>query len=157
IFQQEALMKKHGIVHFSMASDHKASVIERFNCTLKTRMWRYFTANNTRRYLDVLQDLVRSYNHTYHKSIKMTPMQVTSRVEDKPQPLVIQRFSNGGYYDKPKDLLEELVPFLKKYDPTAQASYNPVTKHIDFHCQASPEIRCHQHRLSRHERSGRGE
>ncbi|KAI3356713.1 hypothetical protein L3Q82_003311 [Scortum barcoo] len=54
------------------------------------------------------------------------------RVGDEPQPVVIQRFSNGGYYDKPKDLLEQLVPFLKKYDPTAQASYNPVTRRIDF-------------------------
>lgn len=73
----EALMKKHNIVHFSTASDLKASVIERFNRSLKSRMWRYFTANNTMRYLDVLQDLVKSYNHSYHSSIKMTPMQVT--------------------------------------------------------------------------------
>ncbi|KAI3366333.1 hypothetical protein L3Q82_000497 [Scortum barcoo] len=47
-------------------------------------------------------------------------------VGDEPQPVVIQRFGNGGHYDKPKDLLGQLVPFLKKYDPTAQASYNPV-------------------------------
>lgn len=41
-------------------------------------MWRFFTATNTRRYLDVLQKLLESYNNSYHKSIKMTPMQVTS-------------------------------------------------------------------------------
>lgn len=73
----EALMKKHGIIHFSTASDLKASVVERFNRTLKSRMWRYFTANNTMRYLDVLQDLVKGYNHSYHSSIKMAPMDVT--------------------------------------------------------------------------------
>ena len=74
----QTLMKKHGIIHFSTASDLKASVIERFNRTLKTRMWRYFTANNVRRYIGVLQDLVYSYNHTRHSSIKMTPMEVNS-------------------------------------------------------------------------------
>lgn len=74
----KVLMKKHNIVHFSTASDLKASVIERFNRTLKSRMWRYFTANNTMRYIDVLQDLLKSYNHSYHSSIKMKPMQVTS-------------------------------------------------------------------------------
>lgn len=41
-------------------------------------MWRYFTAHNTRRYLEVLPDLLNSYNNSYHKSIKMTPNEVTS-------------------------------------------------------------------------------
>ena len=53
--------------------DTKASIIERFNRSLKTRMWRYFTKNQTLRYLDVLQDFVRSYNDTYHRSIGMAP------------------------------------------------------------------------------------
>ena len=74
----KVLLENHDIEHFATPSEVKASVIEWFNRTLKTRMWRYFTANNTRRYLDVLQDLVRSYNHSYHSSIKMKPMEVTS-------------------------------------------------------------------------------
>jgi co-chaperonin GroES (HSP10) len=32
-------------------------------------------------YIDVLQDLVESYNNTYHKGIKMTPAQVTADTE----------------------------------------------------------------------------
>lgn len=70
------LMSKHKITHFATASDLKASVIERFNRTLKTRMWRYFTAKNTRRYIGVVQDLVASYNNTFHSSIRMTPNEV---------------------------------------------------------------------------------
>lgn len=46
--------------------------------TLKTNMWRYFMANNTCQYLNVSQGLVKSYNNSYHSSIKMAPMQVTS-------------------------------------------------------------------------------
>jgi hypothetical protein len=57
--------------------DVKAAVVERFNRTLKERMWRYFTHKNTRRYIDVLQDIVRAYNHTRHTSIKMQPAAVT--------------------------------------------------------------------------------
>lgn len=41
-------------------------------------MWRYFMAKNTRRYIEVLQDLLESYNNSHHAIIKMTPMQVTS-------------------------------------------------------------------------------
>lgn len=57
--------------------DIKASIVERFNRTLKERMWRYFTHKNTHRYIDVLPQIVRSYNHTIHSTIKMTPASVT--------------------------------------------------------------------------------
>ena len=61
----QALLKKHGIHHFSTHNaETKASIVERFNRTLKTRMWRYFTKHQTWRYIDVLQDLVQSYNNT---------------------------------------------------------------------------------------------
>lgn len=108
----EGLMKKHGIVHFATASDLKASVVERFNRTLKTRMWRYFTAKNTRRYIDVLQDLMKSYNHSFHQSIKMTPMQVTS--ESSAQ--VFQNLygaSSGGRPKAPKFKKGDLVRISK--------------------------------------------
>jgi transposase InsO family protein len=57
--------------------DIKAAVVERFNRTLKERMWRYFTHKNTRRYIDVLQDIVHAYNHTRHSSTRMQPTVVT--------------------------------------------------------------------------------
>ncbi|XP_071575681.1 uncharacterized protein [Temnothorax nylanderi] len=57
--------------------DIKAAVVERFNRILKERMWRYFTHKNTRRYVDVLQDIVSAYNHTRHSSIRMQPAVVT--------------------------------------------------------------------------------
>lgn len=41
-------------------------------------MWRYFTACNTRHYLEVLPDLLNSYNNSYHRIIKMAPKEVTS-------------------------------------------------------------------------------
>jgi hypothetical protein len=42
------------------------------------KMWKYMTHNETHRYIDVLADLVHSYNHTYHSSIKMAPAAVCS-------------------------------------------------------------------------------
>ena len=50
----QALMKRKDIVHFSSSGDTKASVIERFNRTLKQRMYRYFTVKNTLKYVKVL-------------------------------------------------------------------------------------------------------
>ena len=61
----QALLQSYGIHHFSTHNaETKASIVEQFNRTLKTRMWRYFTKHQTWRYIDILQDLVRSYNNT---------------------------------------------------------------------------------------------
>ena len=50
------------LFYISQNEDIKASVIERFNRTFKTKMWKYFTQKSTARYLDVLDDLLYSYN-----------------------------------------------------------------------------------------------
>jgi len=73
----QALMKQKGIHHFSTRGDTKASVVEQFNRTLKERLYRYFTVKNTLTFVPVLQDLVRGYNRSYHRSIKRAPDQVT--------------------------------------------------------------------------------
>ena len=71
------LMKKHGInLFFSMNEDIKCAVVERFNRTLKGRMFKYFTSIGKRKYIDVLNKLVRSYNTTFHRTIKMAPESV---------------------------------------------------------------------------------
>ena len=55
----QGLLRKYGIHHFSTHNaETKASIVERFNRTLKTRMWRHFTKHQTWRYIDVLQDLI---------------------------------------------------------------------------------------------------
>lgn len=74
----QKFLKKNDIA-FRVARnpDVKAAIVERFNRTLKERMWRYFTHRNTHRYIDILQQLVYAYNHAKHSSIKMEPAAVT--------------------------------------------------------------------------------
>ena len=62
-------MKTQEIHHFSNHGDAKASIVERFNRTLKSKLYRYFTL----KYVDILPTLVNQYNRTYHRSIKTTP------------------------------------------------------------------------------------
>lgn len=73
----QKLLKKHKVELFSTNSPQKASLVERFNRTLKTRMWRYFTHKQTRKWIDVLPKFVKAYNNSKHKSIGMAPSQVT--------------------------------------------------------------------------------
>ena len=70
-------LEEQWIQHFWTEGDAKASVVERFNRTLKERLYRYFTAANTLRFDDVLPELVQGYNATRHRSIGMAPQDVT--------------------------------------------------------------------------------
>ena len=43
-------------------------------------MWKYFTANNTRFYLDALDQMVKNYNDSVHSTIKMTPKEASKDI-----------------------------------------------------------------------------
>ena len=81
--QFQKFLRDNNIHFFTVNSGLKASVIERFNRTFKNKMYKYFTAKNTLSYIDVLPQLVSSYNNTYHRSIKMKPTQVTKANQSK--------------------------------------------------------------------------
>ena len=71
-----SLFQRYDIELFSVKSAYKAALVERWNRTLKTKLWKYFTANNTYKWTDVLQDLVYAYNHRKHRTIGCTPASV---------------------------------------------------------------------------------
>ena len=54
------------IEFYSTENEEKSYVIERFNKTIKKKMFKYFSANNTRKYVDVLDLLVNQYNNSIH-------------------------------------------------------------------------------------------
>ena len=59
---------------YSTGNEEKSSIVERWNRTVKGVTYRYFSSNNTYRYIDVIQQIVDRYNNTKHTSIKMTPV-----------------------------------------------------------------------------------
>ena len=70
-------LKRQGVsFHMTHNPDIKGAVIERFNKSLKTRMYKYFTKNNTYRYLDVINKLLTGYNNSVHSTIDMPPSKV---------------------------------------------------------------------------------
>ena len=52
------------IHRYSTTTHIKASIVERFQKTLETKIFKYLLANNTKKYIDVLPDIVYAYNHT---------------------------------------------------------------------------------------------
>jgi transposase InsO family protein len=74
----QALLKREGI-QFQVCRDPniKCGIVERVHRTIREKMYKYFTAKNTYRFVDILQKLVNSYNSTIHRSIGLAPAKVT--------------------------------------------------------------------------------
>ena len=77
------LMEEYNIRLYSTFSNLKASICERFNRTLKTKMWKEFSFRGTYKWIDILPDLVSEYNNTKHRTIKMKPKDVTASNTDQ--------------------------------------------------------------------------
>lgn len=73
-----SFLKENDIeIYFAENSDTKACCAERFLRTIKTRLWRYFTYKGNHRYVDILPEIIESYNNTFHRSIGTSPSSVT--------------------------------------------------------------------------------
>jgi transposase InsO family protein len=77
----QKFLKSEYIDFFSTRSEVKASIIERFNRTLKEKMWKFFTKSNTYRYIDIIQDLMHNYNNSKHRTIGTFPANVSEKNE----------------------------------------------------------------------------
>ena len=61
---------------YSTHNEEKSVVTERFIRTLKNKIYKYMTSISKNVYIDKLDDIVNEYNHTYHSTIKMKPIDV---------------------------------------------------------------------------------
>ena len=61
---------------YSTNNEGKSVVAERFIRTLKNKIYKHMTAISKNIYFNVLGDIVDEYNNTYHKTIKMKPIDV---------------------------------------------------------------------------------
>ena len=73
------LLEKYNIQIYSTENEEKSSVVERWNRTIKTKMWKQFTVQGNTQYLDMLPKLVKQYNNIKHSSIKMTPAEASKK------------------------------------------------------------------------------
>ena len=73
----EAFLKELNIRQWYSNYPGKAVMAERFNRTLKERLWVHMTDQNNYRYIDVLDDVVKEYNASEHSSTGYAPKDVT--------------------------------------------------------------------------------
>ena len=89
----------------------KASVIERWNRTIKAKMWRLITHHTTKKLkfpknvTKYLKQLVDSYNNSYHRSIRTSPNLVNKKNENnirkvlygENEDVVVFKYKAGDY------------------------------------------------------------
>jgi len=66
-----------------MYSVMKASIVKRFNRTLKNNMWKMFTLNGNYKWFDLLSRLVSNYNARKYRTIGMRLVDVIPAVAER--------------------------------------------------------------------------
>ena len=130
----QALLRRYDIHYFYTHNvETKAAVVERFNRTLKTRMWRYFTKHQTWRYIDILPDLMHSYNNAPHRMIGMAPSQVNVKNQEQ----VWQRLYGHDGKGVPKLHVSDRVR-ISRYKRTFEKGYETIWSEELFTIHGSP-------------------
>ena len=61
---------------YSIHNEGKSVIAERFIRTLKSKIYKYMTLVSKNVYINKLDEIVDEYNNTYHRVIKMKPVDV---------------------------------------------------------------------------------
>ena len=105
-----ALLRKLKIKWYS-SYGMKNAICERFNRTLKTRMYRAFSARGSHRWIDIVDNLVAGYNQTKHRSIGMAPKDVNKTNEAKVYKKLFPKITTT---QKPKFSVNDTVRITRK-------------------------------------------
>jgi transposase InsO family protein len=125
----QSFLKTKGIIMYHTESEVKASIIERLIRTIKEKIFRYFTANDTLQYYDKLQHFIKGYNMRKHTSIGMAPNEVNKSNSDK-----VWREQYGNFIETKKPNYKFQIGDhvrISKYKDTFKKGYiNTFTREI---------------------------
>jgi hypothetical protein len=130
----QKFLKENNIRFFTTHNETKASK-ERFNRTLKRKMWKYFTVKNTVKYIDIIQRLVKSYKHSRHRGTGMKPADVSKcdevfvwqkLYEEEPHKSIYYKFNIGDQVR----ISKARRTFKKGYLPNWTEEVFTITKRV---------------------------
>ena len=120
----KAYLKTKDVGFYQVNSELKASVVERFNRTIKEKIYRYFTSKNTNNYISVLNHLVKSYNNSFHRSIKTAPAKVNKTNEKKIYRILFKDVTTAKKKDFKFNVGDSVR--ISKYKRIFQKGYTPT-------------------------------
>ena len=109
-------LNDNNIEMYSTFNEGKAVVIERFNRTLKNKMFKYFTANGTYKYIDILSSLINEYNNKKHSSTKLSPNELYFDKQNSKKKFFTSDKKLPIYYDFKIGDKVRISKFKKKFE-----------------------------------------
>ena len=107
---------------FATHNERNAKIVERLNQSIKAIMFWYFKKKNTRRYIDILQDIASKYNASCKRSIKMVPKDVSKDSETQVWVNLYGKRLSHEQRKRSKFIVGDFVklsiektPFMKRY------------------------------------------
>lgn len=92
----QTMLRSVGITHYWASTEKGASIVERFHRTLRSKLVTFMYKKVSHRYIDSLQDIVSSYNKTWHRSIRMRPFKVSDLNEHLLVELLFKKQGHPG-------------------------------------------------------------
>jgi len=121
----QAVMKKYKIKHYTVNSQFKAAIVERFNRTLREKLNRWFTSQGHKVWYKVLPTLIETYNQSKHRGIfHMRPIDITSGSEAEMKLWEMQQSQ------QPKSLSKPTISLLN-YVRISRIANSPFNKNFD--------------------------
>lgn len=128
------VLKNHFVVHYTSQNKNiKCAIIERFNKTLRNKLYKHFTGNETKSYLGVLDKFVSHYNNSKHQTIGMPP----SHVNRKNERMV---FKNIYGFNTVRDFLRQENTVRFKLGDSVRIQYDKAVFDRGYEVQWSDEI-----------------
>ena len=127
-------LKRKQITHFTTHSEKQANYVERFIQTIKSKIFRYVIENNNARYIDIIPNLVESYNKTWHSGIRMEPINVSK--ENEKQLWWQMYWPKEPYVQKKR----KKVVYKYNVDDTVRISYTRAAFTREYSMKWSSEI-----------------
>jgi hypothetical protein len=75
----KAGLAKMGVTQYSTHGEHKVSIVERFNRTMKRWMFRGMAGLNKHRWIEILPRILAYYNTRKHSSLGMSPTEASRK------------------------------------------------------------------------------
>jgi hypothetical protein len=121
----DAYLKFMKIHHYSTYSIKKASIVERLIKTLKIKLYKYFSFIGNYKWVGKpLDDIVKAYNHTVHRTTKFKPIDVDSNNEKEVKKNILNSQSNVYKSKLNKFNIGDRVR-ISKYKSTFSKGYTP--------------------------------